>query len=743
MKKTLNLLIFCLMLSYAQAQLTAIPSFGSNPGNLSMYIHTPGSMPSNAPLVLVMHGCTQNATSYSNESDWNMLADTYKFYVIHAQQKSTNNSSECFNWFENGDINRGSGEAASLKNMVDYMKSNYSVDNSQVFATGFSAGGAMTTTMLATYPDVFSAGAVMSGLPYKVATSSTSAFMAMFGNVNQSPTQLGNSVRGASGHTGPWPRVVTFHGASDYTVYFMNQNEIMEQWTNVHSIDQTADVTDNSFNGNSLVTRSEYHDGCGMAQVVTYAINTMGHTIAIDPGPGTTQGGSNGSYTNDVNLFSSYWAAEFFGLTGNSTPSLSPPTNVSALATSSTQIDLTWTDNESNETSYTVERASSSGGSFSAVATLSANATSYSDTGLSASTTYFYKIKVTDASANTASSSEISATTPSGGGGTPTSPIAPSGLSATATGSSSIMLSWQDNSNNEDSFVLERSKDNESNYMQVTSLPANTTSYSDTGLILSTTYYYRLSASNNEGMSTFSNSASAATEGEAVITTLGNTSGSGILSYSNSNSMGQSFTATEDGEVVEVDVRLVYSISGSSLRVFQGNTVSGTPAYEQTGISAGSGWQSIGLDIPFDVIDGQTYTFQLTNSSIRYSYSNTYGGGNFWYNTISYGVFDAAFTISVSSSSSARIKAASDMQPLAMEPIHVYPNPSRGVFQVQFGQTIRSGKLELISPAGQILLSQLLEDQLSVVQVDDIKPGMYFLKIVAEDRNYMERILLE
>ncbi|MEP2023050.1 MAG: PHB depolymerase family esterase [Reichenbachiella sp.] len=740
MKKLLNLFIFCLITSFTHGQLTSIPNFGSNPGNLSMYIHTPGNMPSDAPLVLVMHGCTQSASSYSNESDWNSLADTYKFYVIHAQQKSANNSSECFNWFETGDINRGYGEAASLKNMTDYMKNNYSFDDGKVFVTGFSGGGAMTTVMLATYPDIFSGGAVMSGLPYKVATTTNAAFMAMFGNVNQTPAQLGNSVRGASSHNGPWPRVVSFHGTSDYTVYYMNQNEIMEQWTNVHGTDQNADLVENSFMGNSSITKSQYEDANGNVQVVTYSVNGMGHTIAIDPGSGETQGGNTGSYTNDVDFFSSYWAAEFFGLLETTTPSLNPPTNVSATASSSTNINLTWTDNEASETAYHVERSLSSGGSFSTIANLSANATSYNDGSLSPATTYYYKITVSDASTS-ATSTVASATTQQGGTSTP--PSAPSALSASTTGSTSIQVSWQDNSNNENAFILERSAGNENNYSLIATLSSNTESYADTGLNTSSTYYYRVKASNSVGDSNYSNSGSATTDGEATIVTLGSTSGNGILSYSNSNTMGQSFTATADGQVIEIDVKLVYSISGSSLKIFEGNTVSGTAAYEQTGISVGSGWQTISLSTPFNIDNGQVYTFVITNSSIRYAYSNTYSGGNFWYNTISYGVFDAAFTISVSTTSgSARIAQSMDKETLLVKPFSVYPNPSFGTIKVQFGDEIKSGKLELITTSGQVLMREELYTNLSEVSLDGIKSGLYVLLIKTQDQLFKSQLVV-
>jgi len=382
--RTLRLLaVLLLLVSTAQAQLTSVSSFGSNPGNLSMFIYTPASAGANAPLVMVLHGCTQNATGYANESDWNSLADTYGFYVIYPEQKNANNSSGCFNWFENGDINRNQGEARSLANMVQYMKNNYSIDADRVHVTGFSAGGAMAATMLATYPDVFESGAVNAGLPYKAATSLISAFSAMNPGNNQSPNQWGNLVRNAYSHSGDYPRVAILHGTSDFTVNNANATELVDQWTNVLGIDQTADADDASFEGNSTVRRRDYEDASGNPLVVRYDFNGMGHAIAIDPGSGATQGGNTGSFTADVNFFSSYWSAEFFGLTGSTPPGggggggstpIAAPTNLSATAQGEDAIDLSWTDNATNETAYRVERGVSASGPFSTVANLGANA---------------------------------------------------------------------------------------------------------------------------------------------------------------------------------------------------------------------------------------------------------------------------------------------------------------------------------------------------------------------------------
>jgi len=718
----------------SHAQISPVSNFGSNPGNLSMYTYVPSGMPSNAPLVLVLHGCTQNATSYANETDWNSLADQFKFHVIYAEQSTSNNFSRCFNWFESGDASRGLGEAASLKSMVDYMKSNFSVDDSRVYVTGFSAGGAMTSVMLATYPEVFNAGAVMAGLPYDVANGSSQAFSAMFGNVDLSPAQLGNRVRNASGFTGPWPRVSVFHGTSDFTVYYMNETELVEQWTNVHGIDQTPEVNDPAFLGNATVNKKEYRDGAGNSLVVSYSFNGMGHAIAIDPGMGPQQGGNTGAYATDVDFWSSYYAAEFFGLMG---PTLNQPTNITASPTSFDQIDLIWTDNETTETGYTVERSLNASGPFSTLANLPANSSSYTDAGLTQLTTYYYRISVSDGS-STAAGAIVSATTPSDG--TPTPPAAPSNLTAASTGQTSISLSWSDNSNNEDAFVLERSTGNASNYVVIANLPANTTSYADGGLSSNTAYFYRIKAENSAGASS-AVTANATTDGQAAIVTIEQPTGTGVLSYFNFNDMGQSFTAIADGDLVSVEVNLVLAISGSTLKIFQGNTVSGTPIYEASGISAGSGWQTITLPNPVPVTDGQQYTFQLTDASLRYTFSNAYSGGNLWYNAISYSVFDAAFRASIRTTTGGNKDLARTVDPAPA--FRVYPNPSSGRIQVEWDAALAGGVVEVFGVDGRMLKRVESPENSATLDLEELGAGMYWVKVTVEERWEVVRVVVE
>ena len=190
--------------------------------------------------------------------------------------------------------------------------------------------------------------------------------------------------------------------------------------------------------------------------------------------------------------------------TPTSTPVPPPaaPSGLSATATSSSQINLAWTDNSSNETGFKVERAPAASGPWTQIATTAA--ASYPDTGLSSSTTYFYRVRAYGPSGDSAYSNTASATTAAG------VPAAPSGLSATSVSSSRIDLTWADNASNETGFKVERSTAT-SGWAQVATPGANATSYSDTGLGSSTAYSYRVRAYNTAGDSAFSNTASATT----------------------------------------------------------------------------------------------------------------------------------------------------------------------------------------------------------------------------------------
>ena len=582
----------------------------------------------------------------------------------------------------------------------------------------------MTTVMLATYPEVFKGGAVMAGLPYKAGIGSTAAFSAMSQGVNKTPQEWGNLVRSQnSSYTGPWPSVAVFHGTSDFTVKNMNLTEVMEQWTNVHGTDATADQTQSSFNGNNNITRKDYHNSSGAPIVVTYDITSMGHVVAIDPGTGSTQGGTTGSYSSDVNFYSCYWAGEFWNLFGSTPPpSIAAPSGLSATAQSSSSIALSWTDNANNEQNFQVERSTSSGSGFSVIATLGANSNSYTDNGLNASTTYYYRVQASSGSTASAYSNTANATTAAAA---ETAPAAPTGLVLQNRTSSSISMSWVDNSGNEDNFELQRSLSSGTGFSTIATLAANTITYTDNGLSPNTAYFYRVRATNINGTSTYSNELSTSTLPTSTTTIIQQNTQQAYISVNNLFNSGQSFTATVTGVLSKIDVNLRQAVSNSTLRIYSGNTVSGTALYQQTGISVGSGWQSITLSNTFNLTANQQYTFVLTGSSFGYALSNAYSGGHLWYNGFAYSLYDAAFRVYQESSGSL-IQA--ELARLQSPGVVVFPNPSRGKFTVSSSEDLAFPvQLRLYDAAGRLVKMELMLGPVQEFDCTEVKPGLYWM----------------
>lgn len=297
-----------------------VSGFGTNPGALLMYEYVPAGLPASAPLVVVLHGCTQGAADMV-AAGWNELADEYGFAVVYAEQATANNPLRCFNWAgEYGDpanMTRGQGENQSIKEMVDYMIANRGVDGSRVYVSGFSAGGGMASVMMATWPDVFRAGAIQSGIAYRCANTVQTAYDCQQMNLNpdrkRSATEWGDLVRQAHpGYTGPYPRVSIWHGLADtFVVHHENRLELLKQWTDVHGLDQTPSATD-EVGGH----QRERFVKNNVAVVESYAIDSMGHAVAFGLDDAAHPCGPPGfaQYYEDRGICASYHIADFFGL---------------------------------------------------------------------------------------------------------------------------------------------------------------------------------------------------------------------------------------------------------------------------------------------------------------------------------------------------------------------------------------------------------------------------------------------
>jgi poly(hydroxyalkanoate) depolymerase family esterase len=210
--------------------------FGANPGGLRMFSFVPDELQQAPALVVVLHGCGQTAAGYDLGAGWSTLAKRFGFALLMPEQRPSNNANLCFNWFNPEDTARDSGEVCSIRQMIARMAGDIGVDQRRIFVTGLSAGGAMTSAMLATYPEVFAGGAVIAGLPFGVATNVREALNGMFQSPAHPAGELGDLVRNASNHKGPWPKLSVWHGSADRTVNPANANEIVKQWLDVHHL---------------------------------------------------------------------------------------------------------------------------------------------------------------------------------------------------------------------------------------------------------------------------------------------------------------------------------------------------------------------------------------------------------------------------------------------------------------------------------------------------------------------------
>ena len=298
--------------SAVPSPLVEISQFGTNPGALRMFSFVPEHLQRAPALVVVLHGCGQTAAGYDLGAGWSTLAKRYGFALLMPEQQASNNANTCFNWFNPGDVARGRGEAASIRQMIARMVAEHKIDSRRIYVTGLSAGGAMTSVMLATYPEVFAGGAVIAGLPFGIASNVREALNGMMQSTSRPAHELGDLVRKASKHKGPWPKLSVWHGSADRTVNPANADEIVKQWLDVHGLPSapmsTADVDG--------YPRDVWWNDEGETVVESYTITDMAHGTPLGLAEGSDESyGATGAFLIEAGISSSYHIANFFGLT--------------------------------------------------------------------------------------------------------------------------------------------------------------------------------------------------------------------------------------------------------------------------------------------------------------------------------------------------------------------------------------------------------------------------------------------
>ncbi len=251
-----------------------------------------------APLVVMLHGCTQNPDDFAAGTHMNVLAEEHTFLVAYPAQAQNANMSKCWNWFETTDQQRGRGEPSLIAGITRQIVDEYDIDAERVYVAGMSAGGAMAAIMGETYPDLYAAIGVHSGLAPGAAQDLSSAFAAMRGGRPGGPSvarrdTVAVSATGESTQTVP---TIVFHGDCDTTVHPRNGDQLLEHFAaNTAAGDRKATggstpqarVRQGQVPGGYAYTCSAYHDADGHAVMERWTVHGLKHAWSGGSLPGS------------------------------------------------------------------------------------------------------------------------------------------------------------------------------------------------------------------------------------------------------------------------------------------------------------------------------------------------------------------------------------------------------------------------------------------------------------------------
>jgi poly(hydroxyalkanoate) depolymerase family esterase len=274
-------------------------TYTSHAGTRSYKLYIPsGYIEQEVPLVVMLHGCTQNPNDIAAGTQMNVLAEEHLFLVAYPAQAQGANMNKCWNWFKASDQQRGRGEPSLVAGITRQVIDEYNVSDGRVYVAGMSAGGAMAAIMAEAYPDLYAAVGIHSGLAPGAAHDMPSAFAAMHQGGPATPRR---GVHVAT-HTGESARIVpaiVFHGDGDKTVHPRNADRLLEHYYPAKTTSSQKEtgrstprgtVRQGQVPGGHAYTRATYRDAGGRAIAERWTVHGLGHAWS--------GGSSSGSYTD-------------------------------------------------------------------------------------------------------------------------------------------------------------------------------------------------------------------------------------------------------------------------------------------------------------------------------------------------------------------------------------------------------------------------------------------------------------
>ncbi|WP_221407730.1 fibronectin type III domain-containing protein [Thermoflexibacter ruber] len=455
----------------------------------------------------------------------------------------------------------------------------------------------------------------------------------------------------------------------------------------------TLNWTDNSNNETGFRIERSTTAGSGFTELTNVEANVTTFTNT-NLQAGTTyfyrvrayNAAGNSAYSNEASA-----------TTSQPTPTTpTAPSSLTATANSTTQITLNWTDNATNETGFRIERSTTAGSGFTEIAQVGADLTTFTNTNLQAGTTYFYRVRAYNAAGNSAYSNEASATTLQP---TPTTPTAPSSLTATANSTTQITLNWTDNANNETGFKIERSNTAGSGFTEIAQVGANVTTFINNNLQAGTTYFYRVRAYNATGNSAYSNEASATTLQPAPT-----------------------------APTAPINLKATSPIQGQIVLNWDDNANDETGFKIERSTTSGSGFAEIA---------------QVTANVTTYTDNNLQIGSTFFYRVRAY---NAVGNSAYSNEASVVVTAVNQVD--ISNSLNIYPNPTadRLSFKLDYKKQ-GNFQMRITDLTGRIIISEIWNKNTDILQKDLelswLSKGIYFIYVYNEDYKAIKKLVKE